>query len=59
MQNGPCGGLIDGKCEVDKEMDCVWYVIYERLKKKGQLDKLKEIEKPKDWSKSTETRRKL
>jgi len=59
MQNGPCGGSINGKCEVDKEMDCVWDIIYKRLKKKGQLDNLKEIKEPKDWSKSTETRRQL
>ena len=57
MLNGPCGGSINGKCEVSKELDCIWDIIYKRLKEKGQLNRLKEIKKPKDWSKSTEMRR--
>ena len=58
MLNGPCGGSIDGKCEVDSDMDCVWNLIYKRLKEKDQLHLLKEIRLPKDWSKSIEWRRK-
>ena len=57
MLNGPCGGVINGKCEIDNEIDCVWDIIYKRLKEKGQLHRLKEIKKPKDWSKSTDIRR--
>jgi ferredoxin len=57
MLNGPCGGSIEGKCEISKELDCIWDIIYKRLKEKGQLNRLKEIKKPKDWSKSTEMRR--
>ena len=57
MLNGPCGGSIDGKCEVDSNIDCVWDLIYKRLKEKKQLQLLKIIQEPKDWSKSTETRR--
>jgi len=53
----PCGGSIKGKCEINSELDCIWDIIYSYLKKKGQLDKLKEIKKPKNWSKSTELRR--
>jgi len=59
MLNGPCGGAISGKCEIDNEIDCVWDIIYKRLKEKGQLHRLKEIKKPKDWSKSTDMRRVL
>jgi ferredoxin len=57
MLNGPCGGAKSGKCEISKDIDCIWDIIYKDLKKKGQLYKLKEIIKPKDWSKSTEMRR--
>lgn len=33
LLNGPCGGANkDGKCEVDKNMDCGWILIYKRLK---------------------------
>jgi len=59
MQNGPCGGSVNGKCEVDSNLDCVWNLIYKCMKKKGQLELLNVIQKPKDWSKSTETRRVL
>lgn len=50
LLNGPCGGSQDGKCEVNKEMDCGWQLIYERLKKLGQIDQVEEIIAPKDWS---------
>jgi ferredoxin len=33
LVNGPCGGMIDGKCEVDAARDCAWVLIYEKLKK--------------------------
>ena len=58
MLNGPCGGVKDGKCEVNPELDCIWYKIYETAKKKGKLESLLKIKEPKDWSKSTEMRRK-
>jgi len=49
MLNGPCGGYNkDGKCEFQaKVRDCGWILIYERLKKLGRLDKLKELPAPK------------
>ena len=59
MMNGPCGGSIDGKCEVNSDMQCVWNIIYERLKKREKLHYLDKIQPPKDWSKSLETKRRL
>ncbi len=55
LLNGPCGGSTDGKCEVDKdkETDCVWQLIYDRLKKLGKLDNLSVVREPKDWQTST------
>lgn len=38
MVNGPCGGTNNGKCEVSKEKDCAWTLIYQRLKEIGRLD---------------------
>ncbi len=49
--NGACGGTNDGKCEVSSEMDCAWYLIYNRLKETGRLDELGKIRPPRDWSK--------
>ena len=53
LLNGPCGGSQDGKCEVDKELDCAWQLIYDRLKALGRLDQMEEIMPIKDWSTST------
>ena len=52
LQNGPCGGSTDGKCEIDSEIDCAWHLIVERLKAMNQLDRLRENTAPKDWSTS-------
>jgi ferredoxin len=59
LLNGPCGGVINGKCEVGQDIDCIWDLILKRLKKSRQLDKLRKIVGPKDWSKSGEMRRTL
>jgi len=50
MLNGPCGGSFQGKCEVSSQLDCVWDQIIQRLKKRGALERLSVIQKPKDWS---------
>ena len=50
LLNGPCGGSHNGKCEVNESYDCGWYLIFEKLKKLGKLDKIKELRKPKDYS---------
>ncbi|MDR2860886.1 MAG: methylenetetrahydrofolate reductase C-terminal domain-containing protein [Elusimicrobiota bacterium] len=39
LVNGPCGGFVDGKCEVNQSNTCIWVLIYEKLKKEGDLDK--------------------
>ena len=49
--NGPCGGTDHGKCEVDKEKDCAWTLIYNVLKEQRRLDILREYQPPKDYSK--------
>jgi len=48
--NAPCGGAKNGKCEIDKELDCVWGVIYERLKKFGRTEAMTGIRPPRDHS---------
>jgi hypothetical protein len=56
LVNGPCGGQDKGKCEIDKDMDCAWILIYNELKKENKLHLLKEIRPPKDHSKATKPR---
>ncbi|PLX94700.1 MAG: 5,10-methylenetetrahydrofolate reductase [Desulfuromonas sp.] len=50
LLNGPCGGMEEGRCEADREMDCAWQRIYERLKKQGRPGVFKKTVAPKDWS---------
>ena len=52
LLNGPCGGMDKGKCEVDKDKDCAWVLIYKEMEKRNKLNALKEIQKPKDFKKS-------
>ncbi len=49
LVNGPCGGTNTGKCEVDKEKDCAWTLIYQRLKDFGQLDLMHKYQPPRDY----------
>ena len=48
LLNGPCGGTNNGKCEVDKEKDCAWTLIYERLKEQGRLDLMRKYHSPRN-----------
>jgi ferredoxin len=57
LMNGPCGGSHKGKCEVDQNIDCAWYLIFERLKELKQFDKVKKFQNPKDRSKSIRPRK--
>lgn len=57
LVNGACGGAKNGKCEVSPDNDCAWVLIYERLKALGQLDNMKEVKAPKDYSKQLNPRR--
>ncbi|MBT4483886.1 MAG: hypothetical protein HOC71_09440, partial [Candidatus Latescibacteria bacterium] len=53
LLNGPCGGSIGGKCEIDPEnLDCAWQLIYDRMERLGQLENLEKIQPIKDWSSS-------
>ncbi len=49
LLNGPCGGSLDGHCEIDANIPCGWQLIYDRLKSMGKIDVLLEIQPPKNW----------
>jgi len=53
LLNGPCAGHMDEKCEVDREKDCAWVLIYKRMKDTGQLDKFRAFRKPRNYQIST------
>ncbi len=50
LLNGPCGGSRRDRCEVRADRQCAWQLIYERLRGIGQVDRLKEIAPPRNWS---------
>lgn len=50
LLNGPCGGSMDGRCEINPDVECAWHLIVDRLTKFGVLDRLENIYPPKDWS---------
>ncbi len=52
LLNGPCGGSVEGKCEISPDILCAWQVVIDRLEAMGELDKLDEIAPPRDWSTS-------
>jgi len=48
--NGPCGGSVKGSCEINKEIDCAWQLIVDRLKALNRMDDYEELSPIKDWS---------
>ena len=70
LLNGPCGGCIEGKCEVPYEIikdekgnivktidkDCAWYLIYNKLNKEGRLDQFRKYRPPRNRAISTSPR---
>ena len=56
LLNGPCGGMNKGKCEVDKDKDCAWVLIYKELEKRRGLESLKRAQPPRDFKKTTKPR---
>ena len=70
LMNGPCGGCIDGKCEIPVQIrnwkgevveeikqDCGWYQIFNRLKDLKRLDLFEKYRPPTDYSIWTNPRR--
>ncbi|MFZ5586500.1 MAG: methylenetetrahydrofolate reductase C-terminal domain-containing protein [Thermodesulfobacteriota bacterium] len=50
MQNGPCGGAVEGKCETDPQRDCAWSLIHASLAASGRLADLDRLAPPRDFS---------
>ncbi|ADU96885.1 methylenetetrahydrofolate reductase C-terminal domain-containing protein [Thermovibrio ammonificans] len=57
LVNGPCGGAIAGKCEVDPSVPCIWFKISQRMEELGELDRLRESVPARDHSRSVYPRR--
>jgi ferredoxin len=47
--HGPCGGSAGGKCEISKEVDCIWDMIVKKKMQEGRLEDLMHMKPGKDW----------
>ena len=47
--NGPCGGMEEGRCEADRDLDCAWQLIYQRLTRQGRVGVFARTVPPKNW----------
>jgi len=50
VMNGPCGGSSKGMCEINKELECAWQLIVERLKALDRFEEYEDLSPIKDWS---------
>jgi ferredoxin len=50
LLNGPCGGMQEGHCETDREAECAWNQIYQRLQSQGTVENLRKLVARKDFS---------
>ncbi|MDA8429708.1 MAG: methylenetetrahydrofolate reductase C-terminal domain-containing protein [Geobacteraceae bacterium] len=50
LLNGPCGGMEDGNCEVDRTNRCAWVTIYERLEQQGRVENLHRTTASRDFT---------
>jgi len=54
LSNGPCGGMVEGNCEVGGyTIPCAWVKMWERLKEFDRLDLFKKYRGPRDYRLST------
>ena len=49
LQHGPCGGSAKGKCEISKDVECIWDTIVKKKMEQGRLEDLRNIRAAKDW----------
>jgi len=47
--NGPCAGTKNGKCEANKDIECAWILIYQRLERLKQLEKIRRYYPPRNF----------
>ena len=49
LLNGPCGGSSGGKCEISKDVECIWDLIVRKKMEQGRLEDLLEVKPAKSW----------
>ena len=49
LLNGPCGGSVDGHCEINAEVTCIWQAIHDRLSRFELKEDLERVAPIRDW----------
>ena len=49
LMNGPCGGSQDGKCEIHKDVPCIWQSIHDKLERTGHRADMDKVAPIRDW----------
>lgn len=49
LMNGPCGGSQDGRCEIHRDVDCVWQLIHDRLARIDNQEQMLVVAPIRDW----------
>ncbi|SPD75326.1 conserved hypothetical protein [uncultured Desulfobacterium sp.] len=49
LLNGPCGGSNKGKCEISKDVNCIWDMIVKKKIEQDRLNDLLNFMPAKDW----------
>ena len=49
LMNGPCGGSQDGKCEINKDVPCIWQAIHDKLEQTGRRKDMDRVAPIRDW----------
>jgi len=50
LMNGPCGGSVGGRCEIHKDVPCIWQSIHDKLVRIDNAEGLAAIAPIRDWS---------
>lgn len=50
LMNGPCGGSVDGTCEIHSDVECIWQSIHDRLSSFDKSAQMELIAPIRDWS---------
>ena len=49
LMNGPCGGSQGGKCEINKDVPCIWQAIHDKLERTGRRRDMDRVAPIRDW----------
>ncbi len=49
LMNGPCGGSVNGRCEIHPDVPCIWQSIHDRLDRTGKKEDMMKVAPIRDW----------